>query len=227
MGEVEFQSLKGNVGVVARTFNRLLNILVIVGATITILALLAIRPLPTLVGLGFIILAALVIVSGLFGAMATGMRECFAIHLISLIISSAGLATTFLVIFLRFQPVVWALHPSTTNLYRAQMLTRVIGAIDFVLFTTQLIITTLTCMLNMCDLVEHSEDLTAVKMARQRAKMMGSKDRKSAISEPSHHKLTEKLREKYKQWTTKENERPVDLESLDPLDSPSALLNDY
>lgn len=227
MGEVEYQSLKGNVGVVARTFTRLLNMLIVIGAIATILLLFIIRPLPTFVGVGFLLLSCLNVISGLFGAMATGQNDCFSLHILALLLSSTGLAATFLLIFLRFQAVAWALNPTAMNPYRVQLLARIVGAVAFVLFTSQLVVLLLSCMLNLCRLVDHNEDLAAVKEARQRLRLERARDKKAALSEPVAHKATERLREKYKQWMSpagghgrsamygsKENERPGDVEAL-------------
>ncbi|GJP38006.1 hypothetical protein CLOM_g22446 [Closterium sp. NIES-68] len=197
------KSLKGSVAIVAMNFLRFLNMVIIAGGAATIVMIFLIQSPPTFPGgWGFFFLSLLVILSGLFGTIASGQVGCFECHLFCLFISAAGLCASVLMIFMRFKDVVLAIKPDADAyaMYDAEQYVRILGAIYFFIFMTQMVILMLGCTVQHFGLIEHNEDLDALKSARELAHSE-EVHRRPRIDKWVPHKLTEKMKHKYRQWT--------------------------
>ncbi|CAI5986535.1 unnamed protein product [Closterium sp. NIES-65] len=197
------KSLKGSVAILAMNFLRFLNMVIIVGGAATIVMVFLIQSPPTFpAGWGFFFLSTLIILSGLFGTIASGQVGCFECHLFCLFISAAGLCASTLMIFLRFKDVVLSMKPNADpyQMYDAEQYVRILGALYFFIFMTQMVILMLGCTVHHFGLIEHNEDLDALKSARELARSEEI-HRRPKIDGWVPHKLTEKMKHKYRQWT--------------------------
>lgn len=230
------KSLKGSVAILAMNFLRFLNVVVIAGGAATmVLDFLIQAPLTFPCGWGFFFLSVFIIICGLFGTIASGQVGCFECHLFCLFLSSAGLVTSILMIFMRFHDVVEEMKPDANvyEIYDTEQYIRILGACYFFLFMTQMVILMLGCTVHHFGLIEHNEDLDALQQAKNLARMQeeyrydedahsqggpGSSRGRAAHGgdEESEgwvgHRLTEKMKKKYRQWTRRGDEDEDDME---------------
>eukprot|EP00475_Leptophrys_vorax_P031708 TRINITY_DN4818_c0_g1_i1.p2 TRINITY_DN4818_c0_g1~~TRINITY_DN4818_c0_g1_i1.p2 ORF type:complete len:263 (-),score=26.01 TRINITY_DN4818_c0_g1_i1:1195-1983(-) len=242
------KSLKGSVAIVAMNFLRFLNVVIILGGITTIILDFMVQsPLTFPAGWGFFFLSVFIIICGLFGTISSGQVGCFGCHIFCLFVSCAGLIASILLIFMRFTDVVEEMKPNANayEIYDAEQYIRIMGAIFFFLFMTQMVILMLGCTVHHFGLIEHNEDLDALKQAKELARMQdeyrydeesqtgGHAQATRAMSGAARgergerggggvghvgHKLTDKMKKKYRQWTRRdeqEEEMEFDMEGAD------------
>lgn len=210
------RSLKGQVANLASSFLRFLNMVIIAGGFAAFIIMFVINSDPSPAGWGFVFLGLFTCISGLFGAISSGQIGCYSCHLFALFISSAGLCASFLVIFLRLDNVLSNLHSKKTP-YDAKHLLRIEGAIFFVLFMFQLVVLLLACMVHQCGLLEFNEDLEAIPSARDTARLQQETDiKRTKVETSSAHRLAEKMKQKYGQWTKKTSDYDIETQPVKP-----------
>lgn len=197
-------SVKNNLGKFFMGFSRFINMLVVAGAITSVVIMFVMQRNPSGTGWGFVILGGVTFVSGIFGIFSTGQGCCFSLHLFLLMISCAGLAVSFLLIFLSQTQVLDSLN-NKLSLPDATQLLRVEGAIFAVLFALQLIIILLGCCVQACGCLDYYEEkevnaspANAKRLAKQHAKEEAEAEKRRAkVEASSAHSLAEKMKAKY------------------------------
>jgi len=196
------RSTKGKVADCCVGFLRFMNIIVILGGLLEIVLMFVLEGNPSFpAGWGFIVVGILTVVSGLFGVMSNGTWGCLGCQLFFLLISTAGLATAFLVIFVAENNVLQNLSHGT-NVNRHDILLAV-AAICAVLFCLNIFIILFSCFMQNCGFADYYEDLDGNPMSTARTTRQQVQDerasvrRKEKLESSNAHQLAEKMKAKY------------------------------
>lgn len=197
------RSFKGHVADCSTGFLRFLNIILLLGAVAEIVLVFVMEGNPSFpAGWGFIVVGLVTVASGLCGVVSKGNWGCLGLHLFFTLLSTAGLATSFLVIFVAENKVIRSVGHGNSGINKHDLLL-VIAAICAALFCLQIIMIVLYCCVQNCGFVDYYEDLDGnprfqAQMAKQRAKDEAATNaRRSKIEASSAHQLAEKMKAKY------------------------------
>lgn len=191
------RSLKGHVAHISTSFLRLLNMVVLAGAIGSIVLLFIIKHNPTFPGgWGFVLLGIITGISGLFGAISSGQGGCFGCHLFCMLLSTAGLCASFLIIFLKLNTVLDAIDYDIRR-SSAKSFLRAEGALYFIVFCVQLVIFLMACLIQQCGFIDYYEDLEAQQVEVTAKQQVAAEKRKEKTEARSSHILAEKMKQKY------------------------------
>ncbi|EFJ35616.1 hypothetical protein SELMODRAFT_405133 [Selaginella moellendorffii] len=184
-----------------RKFLRFLNYFVMIGAIVSVAAIVAIRLSPTWAGWGFILVAALTFLSGLLGCFP--FDSCFSYHFLALGLSMGGLGSGSLALFIK-QELVEQHLKSKRSVDNTRILMRVDAILFMIMLCVQMMVLVLAFIVHHCSYENFYEDLESknAHRAQELAKVQEEAEARSAKANDSHAaELNRKMREKYGKWT--------------------------
>eukprot|EP00271_Cylindrocystis_brebissonii_P009361 TRINITY_DN24154_c0_g1_i1.p1 TRINITY_DN24154_c0_g1~~TRINITY_DN24154_c0_g1_i1.p1 ORF type:complete len:208 (-),score=23.75 TRINITY_DN24154_c0_g1_i1:968-1591(-) len=174
-----------------------INLIVIGLGIATIVLLFVIKHSPTVAGWAFIALSLTSIVSGFFGFMTSDFRGCCGLHMIFMVLSTAGQVVAFLVIFLSETQILgdigYEYYSSAYNLLR------IVAILYVLLFACQMFLFFLNCVIDACCMLDFYEDLEQQPVNPAQAAKQEAKNEKARLKmEASSAKvLADKMKAKY------------------------------
>eukprot|EP00270_Netrium_digitus_P020264 TRINITY_DN828_c0_g1_i2.p2 TRINITY_DN828_c0_g1~~TRINITY_DN828_c0_g1_i2.p2 ORF type:complete len:210 (+),score=31.57 TRINITY_DN828_c0_g1_i2:129-758(+) len=179
---------------------RFLNLLVLGAAGAACALTFVIQRNPSFpAGWGFVCLSAATALSGFFGFFTAGsLTGCFGCHLLFIMVSTAGLCATSIIIFVRKSEVLAAFQPNVSP-SDADLFLTIIAGLFLGCFALNILILILSCLVGTCGYsADYYESVDKPKTAKEIAREQRADAKlRAKIESSSAHQLAEKMKKKY------------------------------